>query len=187
MAVDVRSHYLRYPGHFSRVFILESSRSRNREIGLTVRWDECQATARASGSTIGFVDKAPPACTLTRLLDEVAIRHPGVKIILAHPGHPYDGHPLVSIREYANLDADCSALHYRPFQFDQSLMLVQECGIWNKLLFRSDYPFTTADASLAGMRTLIQMLERTALSRQDTDAMEDMFERDTLRTLEIEV
>jgi predicted TIM-barrel fold metal-dependent hydrolase len=74
-------------------------------------------------------------------------------------------------------------LHYRPFQLYQSLMLLQEYGVWNKLLFGSDYPFTTVDASLSGMRNLNLMLEGTALPRLNLDAMEEMFERDSLGLL----
>ena len=36
--------------------------------------------------------------------------------------------------------ADVSALHYRPFQLYHSLMLVQEYGVWDKVLFGTDWP-----------------------------------------------
>ena len=72
-----------------------------------------------------------------------------------------------------------------PFQLYHSLMLLQEYGVWHKLLFGSDYPFTTVDASLAGMRNLNKMLEGTALPRLDLDAMEQMFERNSLEVLGI--
>jgi predicted TIM-barrel fold metal-dependent hydrolase len=62
-------------------------------------------------------------------------------------------------------------------------MLVQEYGVWDKLLFGSDYPFTTVSASLEGMRRLNAMLEGTALPRLDPDAMERMFARNTLQLL----
>lgn len=130
-----------------------------------------------------FISKAPLACTIPRLLDDVAIRFPNVKMILAHLGHPYEGECIVTIRKHANVYADCSALHYRPFQLYNSLMLVQEYGVWNKVLFGSDYPFTTVDASVEGMRKLNNMLEGTALPRLDMDAMEKMFARDTLSIL----
>ncbi|MFN7923036.1 MAG: amidohydrolase family protein [Bryobacteraceae bacterium] len=132
-----------------------------------------------------FVSQAPLRCTLPRLLDDVAIRFPDVKMILAHIGHPYEGECVVTIRKHPNLYADCSALHYRPFQLYHSLMLVQEYGVWNKILFGSDYPFTTVDASLKGMRALNDMLEGTKLPRLDMDKMEAMFERDSLRILGI--
>jgi uncharacterized protein len=133
-----------------------------------------------------FVRQAPLACTLPRLVDDVAIRFPEMKIILAHLGHPYEGECVVTIRKHPNVYADCAALHYRPFQLYHSLMLVQEYGVWDKLLFGSDYPFTTVSASLEGMRRLNLMLEGTALPRLDQDAMERMFARDTLQLLELD-
>jgi uncharacterized protein len=133
-----------------------------------------------------FIDKAPLACTVPRLIDELAIRHPDVKLIMAHLSHPYEGECVVTIRKHANVYADCSALHYRPFQLYHSLMLVQEYGVWNKVLLGSDYPFTTIDATLSGMRALNDMLQGTALPRLDMDAMEAMFQRDTLKLLNLE-
>ncbi len=133
-----------------------------------------------------FIDKAPLDCTLPRRLDRVAIRYPEVRMILAHLGHPYEGECVAVIRKHANVYADVSALHYRPFQLYQSLMLVQEYGVWDKLFFGSDYPFTTVDASIAGLRKLNDMLEGTALPRLNMDQMERMIERETLRTLGIE-
>ena len=90
-----------------------------------------------------------------------------------------------TIRKHPNVYADCSALHYRPFQLYHSLMLVQEYGVWNKVLFGTDYPFTTVDASVQGMRNLNNMLEGTALPRLNMEKMEEMFERDTLKILGI--
>lgn len=130
-----------------------------------------------------FIDAAPLECTLPRLLDDVAIRFPEVRIVMAHLGHPYEGEAVVVARKHRNVYVDCSALHYRPFQLYHSLMLVQEYGIWDKVLFGSDYPFTTVDASLEGMRGLNAMLEGTHLPRLNMDEMEGMFERDTLGLL----
>ena len=132
-----------------------------------------------------FVANAPLACTLPRLIDEVAIRFPEVKIVMAHLGHPWEGECIATIRKHNNVFADCSALHYRPFQLYHSLMLVQEYGVWHKLLFGSDYPFTTVDASLAGMRKLNDMLLGTALPTLNMEQMEMMFHRDTLSLLGI--
>ncbi|MEX2262245.1 MAG: amidohydrolase family protein [Bryobacteraceae bacterium] len=132
-----------------------------------------------------FISQAPLNCTLPRLLDDVATRYPDVKMILAHLSHPYEGECVATIRKHPNLYADCSALHYRPFQLYNSLMLVQEYGVWNKLLFGSDYPFTTVTASVDGMRRLNDMLKGTQLPRLNMDRMEEMFCRDTLKVLGI--
>jgi uncharacterized protein len=132
-----------------------------------------------------FIRQAPLKHTLPILIDDVAIRFPEVRIIMAHLSHPYEGECVVTIRKHPHVYADCSALHYRPFQLYHSLMLLQEYGVWNKLLFGSDYPFTTVDASLKGMRDLNKMLEGTALPRLNADAMEQMFHRNSLELLGI--
>ena len=130
-----------------------------------------------------FVSQAPLECTLPRHLDPVAARFPEARIIMAHLGHPYEGEAVVVARKHPNVYADVSALHYRPFQLYQSLMLVQEYGVWDKVLFGSDYPFTTVNASVDGLRRLNDMLAGTALPRLDVGAIEAMIHRDTLTLL----
>ena len=130
-----------------------------------------------------FITQAPLAYTLPRLIEPVALKHPGVKIILAHLGHPYEGECLVTIRKHENVFADVSALHYRPWQLYNSLMLAQEYGVWHKVLFGTDFPFTTVNASIAGLRCLNDMLEGTQLPRLQTDQIEAMIHRDSLTLL----
>lgn len=130
-----------------------------------------------------FISQAVLEHTLPRHLDSVARRFPEVKIVMAHLGHPYEGECVAVIRKHPNVYADISALHYRPFQFYHSLMLVQEYGVWHKLLFGTDYPFTTVDATLQGLRSLNEMLAGTALPRLDTDQIEALIHRDALALL----
>ena len=130
-----------------------------------------------------FVRQAPLDCTLPRHLDAAAIRHPDVTMVLAHLGHPYEGECVAVIRKHPNLYADVSALHYRPFQLYHGLMLVQEYGVWDKVLFGTDYPFTTVAATLAGLRGLNRMLDGTALPRLDGGQIEAMIRRDSLKLL----
>jgi predicted TIM-barrel fold metal-dependent hydrolase len=134
-----------------------------------------------------FISQAPLECTLPRHLDDVAMRYPEVRIIMAHLGHPYEGECIVTIRKHRNVYADISALHYRPFQLYQSLMLVQEYGVWNKLLFGTDYPFTDVNASVAGVKALNMMLEGTALPRLDAEQIDAMIHRDSLSLLGLSV
>jgi predicted TIM-barrel fold metal-dependent hydrolase len=133
-----------------------------------------------------FIAQAPLEYTLPRHLDPVATRFPDVPIIMAHLGHPYEGECVVTARKHPRLFADISALHYRPFQLYHSLMLVQEYGVWDKVLFGTDYPFTNVAATLTGVRSLNQMLAGTALPRLNEDAIEQMIYRDTLRLLGLE-
>jgi len=133
-----------------------------------------------------FIAQAPLECTLPRKVDNVAIRFPEVKIIMAHLGHPYEGECIATFRKHPNVYADVSALHYRPFQLYHSLMLVQEYGVWPKVLFGTDFPFTTVNESIAGIRKLNDMTVGTGLPRLDEAQIEQMIHRDSLKILGLE-
>jgi predicted TIM-barrel fold metal-dependent hydrolase len=133
-----------------------------------------------------FIALAPLEHTLPRHLDDVAIRFPELKIIMAHLGHPYEGECVAVIRKHPNVFADLSALHYRPFQLYHSLMLVQEYGVWDKVLFGSDYPFTTVNASIAGLRRLNEMLDGTKLPRLDERQIDLLIQRPSLKLLSLQ-
>lgn len=133
-----------------------------------------------------FIRQAPLECTFPHLIEPVALKYPDVKFILAHLSHPWEGECIVTIRKHPNVFADISALHYRPYQLYQSLMLVQEYGVWDKVLFGTDFPFTTVNASIDGVRKLNHMLEGTALPRLDSEEIEKMIYRDTLGLLGLE-
>ena len=131
-----------------------------------------------------FVAKAPIDCTLPRHLDEVAIRFPEVKMILAHLGHPYEGETVAVIRKHANLFADISALFYRPWQLFHSLMLVHEYNVWEKVLFGTDFPVTTVAETMAGLRSLAEVkIDRFSLPRE---RIEQLIYRDALNLLGLE-
>ena len=130
-----------------------------------------------------FISQAPLECTLPRHLDPVATRYPEVRIVMAHLGHPYEGECVAVIRKHPHVYADLSALHYRPFQLYHSLMLVQEYGVWDKVLFGTDYPFTTVQATMDGLRNLNSMLTGTALPRLNEPSIERLITRDSLPLL----
>lgn len=133
-----------------------------------------------------FVSQAPLECTLPRHLDPVATRFPEVRMILAHLGHPYEGECIAVIRKHPHVYADLSALHYRPFQIYHSLMLVQEYGVWDKVLFGTDYPFTTVQATLDGLRGLNRMVAGTAFPTLNEAAIERLITRESLSLLGLE-
>jgi predicted TIM-barrel fold metal-dependent hydrolase len=57
-------------------------------------------------------------------------------------------------------------------------MLVQEYHVWHKLLFGTDFPVTTVDDTIDGLRGLNRMVEGTALPRLDPDEIEKLIRRD---------
>jgi len=131
-----------------------------------------------------FVSGAPIDCTLPRHLDAVALKHPDVKMILAHLGHPYEGETVAVIRKHPNLFADVSALFYRPWQLFHSLMLVHEYNVWDKLLFGTDFPVTTVAETAAGLRSLCDV--RIDRFRLPPEEIERLIHRDALALLGLE-
>lgn len=130
-----------------------------------------------------FVSTAPLKYAFPVHLDEVAMRHPGLRMVLAHLGHPFEGECIAVIRKHPHVYADVSALHYRPFQLWHSLRLVQDYGVWQKLLFGSDYPFTTVDASIDGLRAVGAVPGIPGLDPLDRDEIERLIHRDSLSLL----
>ncbi len=130
-----------------------------------------------------FCQFAPLKYTRPALWDDVAMRHPDLKIVLAHLGHPWEGEALVTARKHPNLYLDLSALHYRPWQLYNSLILAQEYGVTNKILFGSDYPFTTPAASVEGLYALNRMVDGTNLPRVSETVLDEIIHRDSLSLL----
>ncbi|MFT4280981.1 amidohydrolase family protein [Microbacterium sp.] len=116
------------------------------------------------------------------IADDIARRHPELRLILAHMGHPYEGECIAVIRKHPHVYADISTLHYRPFQLWHTLMLVQEYGVWHKLLFGSDFPFTTVDDTIAGLHRIagVQAPGFASLAAEEIDAL---IHRDALTLL----
>lgn len=130
-----------------------------------------------------FVQFGPLAYTRPYLWDDVALRFPGLKIIMAHLAHPWEAECIAVIRKHPNVYADLSALYYRPWQFYNSMVLCQEYGVTHKLLFGSDFPFTTPQSSLDGIRAINRLVEGTNLPPVREDVVEGLVHRDSLALL----
>ena len=133
-----------------------------------------------------FNRDAPLGMSRPWLLDEVAIRFPELRIVMAHLGHPFFEECLVVIRKHPHVYADIAALYYRPWQFYNMLITAQEYKVMHKLLFGTDYPFTTGQESLAGVRSVNKIIGDASLPRVSAEAIEDILQRDAFALLGIE-
>ncbi len=113
-------------------------------------------------------------------MDQVACDFPHLKLILAHLGHPWESETLAIIRRQENVYADLSALYYRPWQFYNAMRLAVEYGCCNKILFGSDFPATTTESSIAGIRNLNNLAIKANLPLIPTDLIEGIIGRNTL-------
>jgi uncharacterized protein len=132
------------------------------------------------------VQDAPLRYAHPLLMDEIAIRFPELRIVMAHMGHPWQRDTIVTIRKHPHVYADVSALFYRPWSLYESLRLVSEWGVHDKLLFGSDFPVATPAETAAGLLEVNQAIEGTRLPPVPIDKIEELIERDPLPLLGLE-
>jgi predicted TIM-barrel fold metal-dependent hydrolase len=114
-------------------------------------------------------------------VEPIARRFPDLTIVMAHMGHPWCEECIVVTRKQPRVFAEISALHYRPWQFYNMLIAAQEYRVVDKLFFGTDFPFTTVEESLAGLRGVNRQVEGTALPRVGDATIEGIIQSDPLR------
>lgn len=117
------------------------------------------------------------------LMDEVAMRYPDLKIIMAHMGHPWTVDTAVVIRKHPNVFADISGLFYRAFGYYEAMIKATEWNVLDKLLFASDFPVTTAAETFDAMHKVNDIVEGTNFPRVPEDELEAIIYRDSLALL----
>jgi predicted TIM-barrel fold metal-dependent hydrolase len=120
-------------------------------------------------------------------VDEIAIRHPDLRIVMAHMGHPWQADTIVTIRKHPHVYADISALFYRPLSFYTGMRLATEWNVLGKLLFGSDYPIIAPGETAEGLRHVNDIVEGTSFPRVPEDAIEQIIHRDSLSLLGLSV
>jgi len=116
-------------------------------------------------------------------MDEIAIRFPDLKIIMAHVGHPYQTDTIAVIRKHPNVYADMSANIYRPYSFWEQMVKANEWNVMHKILFGTDFPVTNVQESIDALRNINQIVEGTALPLVPEDKIEAIIHRDSLALL----
>lgn len=124
------------------------------------------------------LDYARPA-----YMDHVACDFPDLRIVLAHMGHPWEAETIAAIRRHPNLYADISALYYRPWQFYNTMRLVVEYKAQDNVLFGSDFPATTTESSIEGLRNVNAVLAASGLPPVPATVVEEIIHRDALGLL----
>ena len=116
-------------------------------------------------------------------MDKVACDFPKLKLVLAHMGHPWESETIAVIRRNENVYADISALYYRPWQFYNAMRLAVEYNVCHKLLFGSDFPATTTENSINGLRNINQIIKGSGLPVIPEEVTEGIIYRDSVGIL----
>jgi uncharacterized protein len=132
-----------------------------------------------------FNHAAPLGLSRPWLFDDVAIRHPELRMVLAHLGHPFYEECLVVIRKHPHVYADIAALYYRPWQFYNMMVTAQEYKVTHKLLLGTDYPFAGSDESITGIRNVNHIIGSSGLPLVSAEVVEQILNRDAFGLLGI--
>jgi uncharacterized protein len=147
--------------------------ARAEALGLPIMWHQ--------GAT--FVRQGPLEFAKPIDIDTVAIRHPELKIVIAHMGHPWIEEAIVVARKQPNVFMDVSGLHPRPWQLYNALRLAIEYRVIEKLLLGSDYPFFTLQETVAGLSAAASLANRVGLPPIPDETIETIVYRDGLALL----
>lgn len=121
-----------------------------------------------------FAENAPIDYGRPLAVDEIASRHPDLKMIMAHMAHPWSEECIVVARKRPNVYCEVSALFYRPWQFWNTLIAAQEYRIAerDKIFWGTDFPFANVRESIDGLRNINAQVEGTALPRVSENTIE---------------
>lgn len=120
------------------------------------------------------------------LVDDVAREFPQLRIVIAHLGYPWVDEAIVLLGKHEHVFADISALLHRPWQAYNALLGAYNYGVIDKLLFGSDFPFTSATTCIEALYSINHLCQGTNLPTIPREKLRGIVERDTLRLMGID-
>jgi uncharacterized protein len=120
------------------------------------------------------------------MLDEVARTFPKLRLIIAQMGQPWIDETIVLLGKHMNVFADVAGLLSRPWQAYNALVSANQYGAIDKLLFGSDFPYTSATECIETLYSLNQIAQGTNLPLVPREALRGIVERDAISLLGLE-
>ena len=117
------------------------------------------------------------------LFDEVVRTFPTLRIIFAQLGHPWLDETICLLGKHANVFADVSGLLSRPWQAYNALVSAHQAQVIDKLLFGSDFPYTSVSDCIEAVYSINQFAQGTNLPVVPREALRGIVERDALALL----
>jgi len=120
------------------------------------------------------------------LFDEVARAFPRLTIVLAGMGWPWVHEALALLAKQPRVYADIAALLRRPWVAYQSLLGAHQFDVAEKLLFGSDFPFSTPAEAIERIYRLNQITQGNNLPGVPREVLRGIVERDALAEMRIQ-
>jgi predicted TIM-barrel fold metal-dependent hydrolase len=160
-----------HPAHSRAMRFYESAE----ELGLPVFFH--------NGAPLGpgaILDYAQPF-----LLDEIARQFPALKIVIGTMGAPFVDQALSMVAKHENVYADLTIKPSNVWQVYNIVVSAYECGVMDKLLFGSGFPFGRAGECMETLLGFNKLLGDTDLPTVPRGDIRGVIERDTLEVLGI--
>lgn len=116
-------------------------------------------------------------------LDEVARNFPRLKLVIGQFGWPFMDQALALIGKHENVYTTLSGIGSHPWRLYNVLMSAFECGVMNKVLFASNFPFEMPERVIERLYSLNQYSHGTSLPSIPRQLLRGIVERDTLDCL----
>lgn len=136
-------------------------------------------------SGIDLAPAAPLEYARPHLYDEVARAFPKLPIVIAQLGWPWVDEAVALLAKQPLVFADVAALLRRPWIAYQAILLAHQAGVADKLLFGSDFPFSTAAAAGEALYRLNDCVRGTGMPTIPRQTLHEIVERDAFELLGI--
>jgi uncharacterized protein len=117
------------------------------------------------------------------LLDEIARSFPRLPLIISQLGQPWVDETICLLGKHQNVFADVSGMLSRTWQTYGALVSAHQYQVIDKLLFGSDFPYTSATECIEALYSINQIAQGTNLPVIPREALRGIVERDTLGLL----
>jgi predicted TIM-barrel fold metal-dependent hydrolase len=117
------------------------------------------------------------------LFDEVARTFPRLPLIVAQLGQPWVEETIVLLGKHHNVYADISGMLSRTWQAYTALVSAHQHQVMDKLLFGSDFPYTSAADCIEALYSINQVAQGTNLPVIPRESLRGIVERDAVGLL----
>ncbi|MHC4476502.1 MAG: amidohydrolase family protein [Planctomycetota bacterium] len=120
------------------------------------------------------------------LLDEVARRFPGLRMVIGTMGAPFVDQTLSMLAKHENVYADLTINPSNVWQVYNMVVSAHEYGVMDKLLFGSGFPFAQPGECIETLLGFNKLLADTNLPTVPRGSIKNVIERDAVAALGIE-
>lgn len=116
-------------------------------------------------------------------MDEVAIKFPRLKMVLAHTSHPWYEDCMSVVRKHPNVWTDISGMPSRPWMAWRAMRVFHEFSATHKMLFGSDWTLWTPQETMNLLREIPRFAKEHNLPPIPENEIEAIINRNSLELL----